>query len=77
MAGVISVFLSLLKVGILGCVGKEAAPLTRQLMGELAVGVFSPVFLPSGAGRSSEMISPEGLLVSSSWFLLPTRQAAI
>jgi hypothetical protein len=39
------VALSLLKVGILDCVGKGATPIIRQLGGESAGGFISPIFL--------------------------------
>jgi hypothetical protein len=45
MTGAFSVSLSLLRVGILGCVKKGAAPLVRQLVGELAGAFFSPILL--------------------------------
>jgi hypothetical protein len=45
MIGAFSVSLSLLKVGVLACMEKGAAPLVEQLSGKSA-GVFSsPVFL--------------------------------
>jgi hypothetical protein len=43
IVGAFSVFLSLLKVGILGCVEKGITPLIGQLMGVLT-GVFLVLF---------------------------------
>jgi hypothetical protein len=67
-------------LGILGFVGKGAAPLDGQL-GEALAGVF---FFPTFLGlighvtsRSSEKISPDVWLVSSIWFLLSSGQIAI
>jgi hypothetical protein len=59
MTGGYSVSLCLLTVGILGYVGKSAAPLVGQLAGELAGTVFFP---PTFLGLMGFLLKVEALM---------------
>jgi hypothetical protein len=64
------------ELGILGFVEKGAAPLAGQLEVEMAEGFSFPCFPwpygPSITSRNSEVVSSDGWLVSSIWFLPST-----
>jgi hypothetical protein len=71
---------SLLKVGIWAMEGKVLPLLSDSLEGSWLEGFFPHFpwsYGPSVTSRSSVVVSPDGWLVSSTWFLLPTRQVVI
>jgi hypothetical protein len=70
-----------LVLGILGFVGKGAAPLVEQLGVEMAGGFFSFLlswfYGPTAASWSPDVVSLGDWLVSSIWLLLFTGQISI
>jgi hypothetical protein len=81
LTGAFSESLSLLKVGMLGCVVNGVAPSCWTGFRGVSSRCLSPV-LPwcdrlSNADGISEVVQPEGCFVSSCWSLLPTGQVSI